>query len=117
MFLGRRIYEQRKNQGLTQKDLGSLVGVSKVSICHWEKGTKRPSTKNLIQLSKVLNTPLEYLIGNDEYVISNEDESYGLMMTNEEINMIKELREHERLYDMMNENPKRTLDRIEKYLF
>jgi len=117
MFLAKRIKEKRLEQHLTQEELGKLLNVSKVSVCHWEKGIKRPSSKNLIQLSKVLNTPLEYLIGNDTYVIASKDESYGMMMAKEEINVIQELRDHEKLYDMMIENPKRALDRIEKNLF
>ncbi len=114
MFLERRIREQRKQQGLTQKKLGELLGVSKVSVCHWEKGLKRPSSKNLIQLSKVLNVPLEYLIGNDEYIISSEDEKYGLMMSKEEIKLIEELRKYPKLYDMLINSPKRVLDSISK---
>lgn len=117
MFLAKRIREKRLEQHLTQEELGKLLNVSKVSVCHWEKGIKRPSSKNLIQLSKVLNTPLEYLIGNDTYAIANKEESYGMMMAKEEINIIQELRDHEKLYDMMIENPKRALDRIEKNLF
>ncbi len=113
-MLEKRIYEQRKKLGLTQKDLGDALGVSKVSICYWEKGIKKPSTKNLIELTKILNVSLEYLIGNDAYVVASEDESYGLMMTKEEINVIEELRKHPKLYDMFTESPKRVLDRISK---
>jgi transcriptional regulator with XRE-family HTH domain len=74
MYLAKRIKEKRLESKLTQEKLGNLLHVSKVSVCNWENGIKRPSSKNLIQLSKVLNTPLEYLIGNDHYVISSEDE-------------------------------------------
>lgn len=117
MYLAKRIKEKRLEQHLTQEELGKQLNVSKVSVCHWEKGIKRPSSKNLIQLSKVLNTPLEYLIGNDTYVIASDEASYGMMMAKEEIDFIEELRIHEKLYDMMTENPKRALDRIEKNLF
>ena len=117
MFLGQRIRDKRKEAGFTQEELGNLLGVSKVSICHWEKDTKKPSSKNLIALSKILNTPLEYLIANDKYVVSESNDNYGLMMANEEIEIIKELRNHGKIYEMLAENPKRTLDRIEKNLF
>ena len=39
------------------------------------------------------------------------------MLANEEINIIKELRNHKKLYNMLIENPKRTIDRIDKNLF
>ncbi len=117
MVLGKRIKEARKKQKLTQDDLARMLDVSKVTVCYWEKDIKKPSTKNLILLSKKLNTPLEYLIGNDEYVISESDTNYGLMMTNEEIDLIRELRNHNNLYTMLVESPKRTCERIEKNLF
>lgn len=117
MFLAMRIKESRLKQNLTQQELGDLLNVSKVSVCLWEKGIKKPSSKNLLQLSKILNVPLEYLIGNDSYVISESNQSYGLMMAKEEIEIIKELRKHNKLYETLLENPKRTFDRIDKNLF
>ena len=117
MYLAKRIREKRKAKGYSQQELGNLLNVSKVSVCYWEKGLKRPSSKNLISLSKVLNTPLEYLIGNDTYVIASEEEKYGMMMSNEEIEVIKELRNHHKLYETVTDNPKRALDRIDKNLF
>lgn len=116
-MLGKRIREKRLENNMSQEELGNLLNVSKVSVSHWERETKKPSSKNLIQLSKILNTPLEYLIGNDQYVVSSDDEKYGMMMVNEEIEVIKELRLHPVLYDKLLENPKRIMDRIEKNLF
>lgn len=113
MFLAKRIKEARIKQKLTQQELGTMLNVSKVSVCLWEKGTKIPSSKNLIQLSKVLNVSLEYLLGNDTYVISEDDNSYGLMMAKEEIEIIKELRKHQKLYDKLVGSPKRTMDALE----
>lgn len=117
MFLGKRIKEMRKKADMSQEELGKILGVSKVSVCHWEKEVKKPSSKNLIELSKILNAPVEYLIGSDSYVVSESDSNYGMMMANEEIDIIKELRHHEKLYEMLVENPKRALDRIDKNLF
>ena len=117
-FLAKRIKEKRLENGYTQEELGKFLNVSKVSVCHWEKGVKRPSSNNLIQLSKVLHVPLEYLIGNDAYVVAEENNKYGIMMAKEEIDIIKELRKHEKLYNMLiNDNPKRTFDRLDKNLF
>ena len=122
MFLSKRIKEKRIEAGLTQEALGKELNVSKVSVCNWEtrlalSNEDKLARDYLIQLSKVLNTPLEYLIGNDTYVVSEDDEKYGLMLATEEINIIKELRNHKKLYDMLMDNPKRTFDRIDKNLF
>src|SRR5574344_2682902 len=107
MFLGARIREVRKERKLSQEELGNLIGVSKVSVCNWEREIKKPSSKNLISLSKILNVSLEYLIGNDKYVVSSAKTEYGLMMANEEIEIIKELRNHPKLFEKLSENPKR----------
>ncbi len=117
MFIGKRIKEKRLEYNYTQEQLGALLNVSKVSICNWENDVKYPSSKNLIQLSKILNTPVEYLVGNDTYVVSSNDENYGLMLADEEIALLEELRLHKKLYDMLLDSPKRTIDRIEKNLF
>ena len=36
MYLGKRIKEARKKANMSQEDLGKILGVSKVSVCHWE---------------------------------------------------------------------------------
>ena len=117
MFLAMRIKESRLKQNLTQQELGDLLKVSKVSVCLWEKGVKKPSSKNLLQLSKVLNVPLEYLIGNDSYVISEDNQSYGLMMAKEEIEILREIKKHDKLYKDFLDNPSRVIERIEKKLY
>ena len=114
MFLAKRIKEKRLAAGLTQEQLGALIGVTKVSVCHWEKGLKEPSTKNLIQLSKILNVSLEYLIANDVYVVSEDETKYGMMMAKEEIAIVKELRNYPELYEMLSNNPKRGLHLMDK---
>lgn len=117
MFLAKRIKEERFKNNLTQEELGKLLNVSKVSVCHWEKGIKKPSSKNLILLSKVLQVPLEYLIGNDTYVVAENDASYHMYLAKEEVNIILELRKHKQLYQDLIENTERTLERIDKKLF
>lgn len=117
MVLANRIKQCRKRKNMTQEELGNLIDVSKVSICQWEKGTKTPSTKNLILLSKVFNIELEYLIGNDNYVVASNDEKYEMAMAKEEIDIIRELKRHDKLYKELLENPKRAVERIEKSIY
>ena len=45
MFLfSKRLKELRKRNGFTQQQLGSMVGVTKVSICSYENGTRTPTS-------------------------------------------------------------------------
>ena len=50
MLLGRRLREVRKNKGYTQTDLAKLLGVSKVTICGYERGNRVPSLGIFLQL-------------------------------------------------------------------
>ena len=117
MFLEKRIKEKRLEHEYTQEELGNMIGVSKATICNWEKGVKRPSSKNLIELSKALNADIEYLVGNDIYAVSSRDDRYGIMLADEEMQVVRELRKHKELYKNLCENPKRVIDRIDKNFF
>ena len=54
-FLGQRLKEARKKKGLTQQQLGELLGVSFSTVNRWEKGHHEPTLlakerlKNLFQ--------------------------------------------------------------------
>lgn len=43
----------RVNQGLSQKELGKLMGITQTSISAWETGTAKPSSKNVYELAKI----------------------------------------------------------------
>ncbi len=113
-MLGKRIKQKRLEKNLTQEELGNIIGVSKVSVCNWEKDIKKPSSENLILLSENLNTSIDYLIGNDYYVISDSDDEYAIRMANSEVELIEELRNHLKLYEMLLDDSKRTIDLIER---
>lgn len=56
------IETERKKRGLSRKDLGDLVGVTRMTISYWERGIHPPSGKTALRLSTVLNVPIEDLI-------------------------------------------------------
>lgn len=116
-MLGKRIKDKRLELGFTQEQLGKMLGVSKVSVCNWEKGIKYPSTENLIELSKQMSVSIDYLIGNDTYVISEKNTDYSTIMSTEEIEVIKELRKHSKLHDALTVDFKRTIDLIERKIY
>lgn len=58
-----RLRELRKEKGLTQTELGALIGYKKMSISDWEVRGKQPDYDVLIKLVKVLNTTADYLLG------------------------------------------------------
>ena len=114
LLFGRRLKELRKNSKMTQKELGDAINVTKVSICCYEKGTRVPSLETLIDISNLFKVDLNYLIGNDTYVVSENNQSYGIKMSNEEIALIKELRKHIDIYLKLIDDPQRMLELIDK---
>lgn len=114
VLFSKRIKELRKEAGLTQQELGDKLNVTKGSICSYENGTRMASIDILIQISNLFKVDLDYLIGTDSYVVSDNKEDYGLRMAKEEIDLIIELRKHSDLYELLINNQKRAIELIEK---
>ena len=93
MLKGNRLIEARKRKGLTQSELGNLVGVGKSAICCYEKETRNPTLETIIEFMHVLGVTADYLLGTDNLikVESNEAQEYRTM-TKEEVMFIDELR-------------------------
>lgn len=69
----------RMNSGLSQKQLGDLVGVSQQSINKYENHDVEPDISTLILLADCFKTSVDYLIGNTEVNhIIEEVKSYEL---------------------------------------
>jgi len=62
--LGNRIYELRRAKGLSQRELGELLGVSNKAVSKWENGAAIPKTDTLVKLAEILGvSPQELLQG------------------------------------------------------
>ena len=114
VLFGKRLKELRKKSKMTQQELGNAINVTKVSICCYEKGTRVPSLETLIDISNLFKVDLDYLIGNDTYVVSEESNDYLVPMSKEEIDLVKELRKHIEVYTKLIDDPKRTIELIDK---
>lgn len=68
MTLGERIAYLRKNSGYSQEYVAESLGVSRQAVSKWEKDLSSPDTENLIKLSELLNTSVQFLAtGKDFY--------------------------------------------------
>ena len=56
---GNRLYEMRKQNKLSQAELGSLIGVTNKAVSKWESGKAKPRSAVLRELAIALNTPIE----------------------------------------------------------
>lgn len=61
MSLGERISQLRQDKGMSQLQLAEALGISRQAVSKWENGQSSPDTINLIHLSDLLNTEVEYL--------------------------------------------------------
>lgn len=114
MLLGSRIKTLRKQKGYTQEELGKLINVTKVSICCYEKETRVPTLETLSALSDVFKVDIDYLLGNDEFLVADSDINYGIHVSREEIEFLKEIRKHNSIYDRVIEDPKRFVELIDR---
>lgn len=63
-MLGTRIKELRKQNNLTQAELGAKLGVIKQTISSWENGISSPSNDTLANLASIFGVTTDYLLGN-----------------------------------------------------
>ena len=63
MSIGENIARFRKEKGLTQAELGDMLGVSNQAVSKWELGMTMPDVTLLPQISKVLGVTLTDLYG------------------------------------------------------
>ncbi|HFZ7051808.1 TPA: helix-turn-helix domain-containing protein [Streptococcus agalactiae] len=59
----KRLKELRLEKNQTQQEVADELGVNRVNVTRWEKGNTEPSFSKLIELSKLLNTTPNYLLG------------------------------------------------------
>ena len=52
----------REKQGMSQAELGLLVGVSQVAVTKYERGDALPNAKVAVRIARVLHTTVEQLV-------------------------------------------------------
>lgn len=86
----RRIAEIRKAKGLSQKELGDMLGVSNKAVSKWENGESLPKTSTMLKISELLEIDVSELIGAEgkDYAELNalKSENSALKMSLEKIN-------------------------------
>ena len=57
--IGDLIVEKRKERGLTQAELGAMLGISGKAVSKWERGLSKPCEEHLERLVALLGLPVE----------------------------------------------------------
>ena len=60
-----RLFELRRQAGLSQEELAHLLGLTRQAVQKWEAGTSRPDMDNLAALADYFHVSLDYLTGRE----------------------------------------------------
>lgn len=71
MNMYERIRNLREDKGLNQTQMGKLINMSQTGYSQYETGINDIPTKILIELAKIHNTSIDYLLG-----LTNEIKPY-----------------------------------------
>lgn len=115
-MIGKRLKELRIRRGFSQFELGTAVGVTKVSICGYENGTRIPTLDKLVKISEVLETTTDYLLGREMQVVNQENKTYIGSVSYEDVCLILALRHYPVLYNKLLSDVNRAANIINKKL-
>ena len=55
------IWQARSTKGISLRELASMTGISKSSLCNMENGKQIPNLKHIELIAKALNMPMSSL--------------------------------------------------------
>lgn len=114
MFLGYRLKELRREKNISQADLGKLLGVTKVSISGYEKGTRMPSMGVLLNIIRLFDVSADYMLGRELNVVCEDNQNITVLLASNDIDIIREIRNIPSLYNQIADNPKRFFNSLYK---
>lgn len=114
MIVGSKIKEKRLQLGLSQEELGQKLGVTKASICGYEKGTRTPTLDTFMDLIDILGFTPDELLGREVKVVSEGEEEYTTYMSKDDLALLKAIKSHKALYTKIIKEPKRAVELIDR---
>ena len=66
MKLHEKIYQLRKQAGMSQEEAAERLNISRQALSRWENGTAQPAANNIVEISKLFEVSTDYLL-NDKY--------------------------------------------------
>lgn len=62
MTFSEKLYQLRRQKGMSQEELADRLEVSRQAVSRWEMGSTLPDAKNLLQLSDIFGVSIDYLL-------------------------------------------------------
>lgn len=91
--IGKLISELRKQNNLTQSQLGEMVGVTNKAVSKWENGTRLPDISILNELSNILKITTTDLLNGEKsnlQITENKDIQYQKIINKELISFLND---------------------------
>ena len=73
-----RIALLRRRIGINQQQLAEKLHISPSTVGMYEQGRRTPNVEILVQMSRIFNVSLDYLITGSEFVPSSENENLNI---------------------------------------
>jgi transcriptional regulator with XRE-family HTH domain len=89
--IGARLRALRVQKGMSQDELGKLLGVSFQQVQKYEKGTNRVSATRLVEIAHHLDTNVEQLLGVDSDIVVDSLFSSATYKTAKDLHRLHEL--------------------------
>lgn len=64
-MIAERLTAAREKTGLSQSEVARRIGATQAAISYFEQGLKIPSVPVLLNLARLYNVSMDYLVGND----------------------------------------------------
>lgn len=96
-MIGNRIKKERAKKKITQEELAKMIGVSPSTIGMYEQNRREPDYKTLVELSKIFNCSVDYLLGLTDVKNPTDKISDALEEDEELLEFWNELKEREEL--------------------
>lgn len=65
ILIGDKLRELRESKGLTQKQLGELLGVSAPEVSSYENDSRRPPYEVLVRYSRIFKVSTDFILGTE----------------------------------------------------
>lgn len=72
MTLGEKIAILRKQRGLSQEDLASMMSISRQAVSRWEQDESMPDIDNMVLLSNIFKVSTDYLLKGKDFTSISE---------------------------------------------
>lgn len=66
-FKGNKIYELRKENGLSQRQLAKELGTSQANLSRWEQGLNEPSIIECWKIADFFDVSIDFVCGRKDY--------------------------------------------------